>query len=138
MKRLLGVFTLLAFALVLSANSQKAAAPKLTIAEAIETVRALNTAELEVYLKSGSYCSLGLAIRNLKEPVGSIAVRSIETTPESSWLNLKGYRLSLLIAADSKHYQLALTPAEASGDCADGIFSDESGTIYSGAALGCK
>jgi hypothetical protein len=105
-------------------------------AEALDTIRALNTAEVTEFMQHNAYVPLGRAIQNLKWK-SDLTIRHINVPPESMSAAVKDYQISLTVSTDAKYYTVQLTPAKTAPDCAVGWFSDPSGVIYSGPSLEC-
>lgn len=123
-------------AAVMHVSHQSSATPAhLPRAEALETVRAINTAELDAFLKHKTYVPLLEASQNLKGRSGGLNL--VPAASDSSFADVRDYRISLITSPDAKHYKLSMTPASASSGCAEGFFSDESGVIYLGPPLDC-
>ena len=105
-------------------------------AEALDTIRALNTAEVTEFMQHKAYLSLGQAIQNLKWK-NDLTIKHINVPSESLSAAVKDYQISLTVSADGKYYMVRLTPDSTAPDCAAGWFSDPSGVIYSGPSLEC-
>ncbi|MGH9430863.1 MAG: hypothetical protein ACRD3T_04915 [Terriglobia bacterium] len=99
-------------------------------AEAVGLVRTINTAELDPWFKTHAYVSLEeLLQRRFLRGTGNAFVLSDASS--GGW---KGYVVSVVASADGKHYLLGLAPGSG---CGFSVFSNESGVIYTGRALGC-
>lgn len=104
--------------------------------EALDTVRALNTAEVTEFMQYKAYAPLGRVIQNLKWK-SDLSIKHITVPLESPSARVKDYEVSLNVSADAKYYLIQLTPTAAAPDCAPGWFSNPSGVIYSGPPLEC-
>jgi hypothetical protein len=119
--------------LALVVSSQTAAqSEEISEAQALSVVRALNTKELEFFIKEHAYVPLERAAQNVRLQDSSIG--SIVLTDQTSG-RIRNYTASLLTSADQKHYRLSLI-AESPG-CSTAFFTDESGVIYLGKVIDC-
>jgi len=109
----------------------------LSKSQALEIVRALNTAELDILLKTKNYAPLDSVVKGLREKPAGLA-EFVDNSSNSSSGKIRDYQVSIITSSDGKHYKLALTPLEDSPACAVAFFSDESGVIYLGTAIDCK
>jgi hypothetical protein len=92
---------------------------------ALSMLRRINTMEAEAFGTKKAY----VAADELLHPNFDIKVDSVfVTTPDRTLL--------LVISKDQKHYQAALLGNDKV--CAQDYFSNESGIIYAGKALGCE
>ncbi len=97
-------------------------------------VRRVNTAEAEYRASNQSYGNLEqiLGQRMFQSPGANTAV---PTATDETCGTLKDYKLCVISSRDGKHYTLSLVRTDT--NCGPAFFSDESGVIYPGAALGC-
>jgi hypothetical protein len=97
---------------------------------ALNLVRTLNSAEATLKAKVSAYGSLQdlMKLERLDQSYGFEWV-------DNSSAGVKDYRVSVVAAADGKHYQISMHP---SSGCGVSFFSNESGVIYQGNALGCS
>ena len=103
---------------------------QLTPKEALALVRTLNSAEQTIKINESNYCALDVLLKRADWfPRQSEIVLS-----DNSSGTLKGYRLSVVVSADGKHYQLSLRPPSG---CGVAYFTSDSGVIYEGKGLGC-
>jgi len=116
---------------------------KLTWDQALELVRVINTAELEISLgwpaaasaagTKHAYAPLAdlLKHRYFLQPRALVPVQLDSTTG-----SVKNYKLSVVASADGRHYLVGLVPSQP--ECLPALFTNESGVIYRATALGCK
>lgn len=93
-------------------------------------LRVLNTVEAEMSRTRGAFAPLSAV---LEAPMlrSSFSEASLADPTKAM---VGGRTLVLVLAEDRRHYQAMVVPAEA---CGIGVFTNESGLIYSGRALGC-
>jgi hypothetical protein len=97
--------------------------------QALALIRATNSTEHTIKFKTSSFGSLEEVIKldQLDRDFGVVL-------NDSSSATVKDYRLAIVAAPDGQHYQVSVRPGSG---CAPGFFSNESGVIYQGTALGC-
>lgn len=125
-----------------AANSQPATdnAPPPDRVLAVQGLRALNTAEVR-YAQAAGHFGTWADLRPViaKWKAGEVkgtwgeALQSLNT--DSSDDPLPGWKIRILVADDGHRYTLALHKDQ---QCDVNGFSDESGIIYLGTALGCE
>ncbi len=98
--------------------------------EALTLVRVIITNEITISATQGSFVPLD----KLLEHPSFKSRRSQITAVDSTSGTTKGYRLSVIAAADGKHFQVALIPEQS---CQTALFGSETGIIHKGRALGC-
>ena len=106
-------------------DSQTQLSPK----QALSLVRTLNSTEATIKWSRSNYGSLQDVIK-LGELGGTLSI----TAGDSSSATIKDYQLSVVLSSDSQHYQISVHPSRG---CGPSFFTNESGVIYQGAALGC-
>src|SRR5690242_3323911 len=95
--------------------------------QALALVRTAVSTEATLKMKTSAYGSL----RDVLE----IGLKSFPIVlGDSSSATVKDYRLSIVAAADGQHFQISMHPATG---CGVSFFTNESGVIYQGLALGC-
>jgi hypothetical protein len=102
----------------------------LTADEALKLIRAINTAEADLFSKSRSYAPLEDL---LKHPFLQRRPAAISQF-DSSAGTLKNYKLTVVVSG-GQHYEASLLPLT---DCDAAFFTNESGIIYSGRSIGCS
>ena len=119
--------------LAVSAAASQGVSPKPgdPFKEGILMLRVLNTVEAEMNHTGGTFVPLSAV---LEAPMlrSSFSEASL-TDPTKAMVG--GRSLVLVLAEDRKHYQAMVLPTES---CGTGVFTNESGLIYSGRALGCE
>ena len=105
---------------------------QLSSRQALNLVRTMATVEATIKMKRSSYGSIQDAIA-LGQSYGDFKDVAISSTDSSS-ATLKDYRISLVASADGQHFQISLRPISG---CGVSFFTNESGPIYQGNALGC-
>lgn len=134
---------------LMSQTPERAGAPdQLSLKNAVELVRRINTAEAELFMSTQVYVSMDKLVghrlfANSQPTSNSDAVSNAPqatdqlspTLIDSSSGKLKNYKVFVIVSPDGKHYQVAMV--EATPRCASAVFSNESGVIYSAKALGC-
>lgn len=111
-------------------TSPSTSAEQLTQEEALRWVRNINTAQVQPFVQEKSYLSLdGLFTRGALPRLAALATL---TTPISA--TVKNYNLVVSPSTDGKRYHLSLVPKSG---CEPAFFSNESGIIFVGKALGC-
>jgi hypothetical protein len=127
---LIPLVTIVAGLAVVAVPRFQEAKDQLSAKQALALVRTLNSSEATMKLKDSSYGSLRdvMKLERLDQRYGFDWV-------DNSSATVKDYRLSVVTAADGKHYQISLHP---SSGCGVSFFSNESGVIYQGNALGCS
>ena len=116
---------LLALSSVLAAQNTRLSAD-----DALHVVRAANTAELDVKLKTQQFVGLQTL---LEHKIIKHTGASFNSQGGSSAM-VANYQLSIVVSEGRDHYRLSMVPVE---QCATAYFSDDSGVIYLGKALGC-
>ena len=132
MKTVLRSLTILVFvsALCIPALSERQEAGNtFSTKQALALIRATNSTEHTIRFKTSSFGSLEEVIKldQLDRDFGVVL-------NDSSSATVKDYRLAVVVASDGQHYQVSVRPGSG---CAPGFFSNESGVIYQGTALGC-
>lgn len=120
------------FSLAWLGGPQQKAASQPPQAEAV--VRTVNTAEAEYRTSRGVFGDLEDIISGglLKTPNASVTA---PTVADETTATVDGYKLSVVSSPDGKHYSVTVEADPPS--CRTAFFSDESGVIYTGQALGC-
>jgi hypothetical protein len=99
--------------------------------EAVIILRVVNTVQAQMSRPAGAYGSLAqvLASPMFKEQFSGASGTDSATATV-------GHRtLVLVVSDDQKHYQAMVTPTDT---CGVTMFTNETGLIYSGRALGCN
>ena len=99
--------------------------------EGIAMLRVLNTVEAEMNHKHGAFVPLSAV---LEAPMLKSGFSEVSLSEPTKAL-VGGRTLVLLLSEDRKHYQAMVLPTES---CGIGVFTSESGLIYTGRALGCE
>jgi hypothetical protein len=125
------LFSLGLLAMSISASQAEPPKPADPIKEGILMLRVLNTVAAEMNHKGGTFVGLSAI---LESPMlrKSFSEASLADPTRAV---VGGRTLVLVLAEDRKHYQAMVLPAE---QCGVGVFTNESGLIYSGRALGCE
>jgi hypothetical protein len=113
-----------------SQNQQK---EELSDNEALELLRAVNTAQLDLRMARQPYAPLQKILQRrffVETEVGSDI-----TTVDSNTGTKKGYEISVCVFGEGRRYIASVVPVERG--CRVAFFTDESGVIYQGRALGC-
>jgi hypothetical protein len=99
--------------------------------EAVVILRVVNTVQAQLSRLAGTYGSLAqvLAAPMFKEQFSS------PSRIDSATAAIGKRTLVLVASEDQKHYQAMVTPTD---KCAVIVFTNETGLIYSGRALGCE
>jgi len=106
---------------------------QLSSRQALNLVRTIASVEATIKMKRSSYGSIQDAIA-FGQSYGDFKDVAISSTDSSS-ATVKDYRISLVASADGQHFQVSLRPISG---CGLGFFTNESGVIYQGNALGCS
>jgi hypothetical protein len=119
--------------LALSVGASQAVSPKPNdpFKEGVLMLRVLNTVEAEMNHTGGTFVPLSAV---LETPVLRRSFSEASMADPTKAI-VGGRALVLVLAEDRKHYQAMVSPAER---CGIGVFTNESGLIYSGRALGCE
>ena len=98
--------------------------------EAVVMLRMLNTAQASLNGDSGTYRPLTtvLGTELFTQRYGAL------TTIDPTTVVVNGQKLALILIDGGKRYVASVTPAE---PCGQAAFTNESGLIYTGRALGC-
>ncbi len=109
---------------------------RVTQQKLVQTLRFLNTAELEYSIQNKRYASQEELFAWLHES-GKLARAPGDLSPEG----LRPYELTINTIAGGTHYQITLKRPSDMHDkatwCQPAAFSDEQGVIFLGLALGC-
>jgi hypothetical protein len=102
---------------------------QLSSKQALALVRTLSSTEATLKGMGSGYGSLkdALKLGQLEKSFSIVAI-------DNSSATVKDYRISVAATADGKHFQISLHPASG---CGVSFFTNESGVIYQGIALGC-
>ena len=126
-------------AMAIESSSQEAPGPSQARPQALSTIRLINTAEVYFHRSAGAYGTFADLVSKgtLKETAGlnpdlgsaygRLALQD-QTEP------LRDFDLALVVAADGKSYKLSVLEKKR---CGMAFFTDDSGIIYQGKALGC-
>ena len=119
--------------LALGVGASQEVSPKPTDAfkEGVVMLRVVNTVEARMRGAGGTFVPLAEV---LEAPMLKSSFSEASLTEPTRAL-IVGRSLVLVLAEDRKHYQAMVSPAE---QCGIGVFTNESGLIYSGRALGCE
>jgi hypothetical protein len=98
--------------------------------EAVMILRVLNTVQAQMSHPAGAYGSLA---QILASPMFKKQFNGASRT-DSATAAIGERTLVLVASEDQKHYQAMVTPTD---KCGVTMFTNESGLIYSGHALGC-
>ena len=105
--------------------------------EAVWLARAISTSEFELSATRNGFVSLDKLMEHrnvLMEERNMQSLKEYVKLTDATSGTAKGWRLSVIAAADGKHFHLALIPDQ---PCQTALFSNESGLIYTGKAGGC-
>jgi hypothetical protein len=128
------LFAVIAGAFPFVVESQNQQKEELSDNEALELLRAVNTAEVDVKLMAKQpYAPLEQLLQH-RFFVGKELGSNI-TKVDSNTGTKKGYEISVCVLGEGKRYIAAVVPVERG--CRVAFFTDESGVIYQGRALGC-
>jgi hypothetical protein len=105
---------------------------KLSSRQALNLVRTMATVEVTIKMKRSSYASIQDVIA-LGQSSGDFRDVVISSNDSSS-ATVKDYRVSVVVSADGQHFQISQHPVSG---CGVSFFTNESGVIYQGNALGC-
>jgi len=115
---------------VLSAQNEQSEA--LSESEAIEVLRIVNTAQLDLKMTKGRYGGLEELTSHR-----AFAGRLLRPTlVGSDRATMKNYEVFLFLLPEGERYNVSLLPAQ--GGCQAAFFTGDSGVIYKGLALGCE
>jgi type II secretory pathway pseudopilin PulG len=106
-------------------NSQS----RLSSKDALALVRSLNSRQATFKLSHSTYGSLQDVVM-----LGHLDKSFSITSGDSSSATVNDYRVSIVVSSDGLHYQLSMHP---DSGCGASFFTNESGVIYQGSALGC-
>jgi hypothetical protein len=115
---------------VTGATQVPAPKPADPLREGVVILRVLNTVEAEMNRK-GAFVPLSAV---LEAPMLKSGFPEA-TLSEPTKALVGGRTLVFVLSEDRKHYQAMVPPTES---CGIGVFTNESGLIYSGRALGCE
>lgn len=103
---------------------------RLSSREALSLIRTMNSTEHSFKMKNSSFGSLEDVIKygQLDRTKPGIVLS------DGNSGTLRDYQLSVVASGDGRHYQISLRP---SSGCGISFFTNESGVIYQGQALGC-
>jgi len=102
---------------------------QLSSKQALALVRTLSSTEATFKGMGSGYGSLQDALK-----LGQLEKSFSIVVIDSSSATVKDYRISVAATADGQHFQISLHPASG---CGVSFFTNESGVIYQGIALGC-
>ena len=124
---------LLIISLLALTGATQAVAPKLAdpLKEGVAMLRVLNTVEAELNHKGGAFVPLSAV---LEAPMLKSGFPEASLSEPTKAL-VGGRTVLLVLSEDRKHYQAMVQPTES---CGIGVFTNESGLIFSGRALGCE
>jgi hypothetical protein len=122
------VFTLTAVVGALALSNGQEDPARLSSKEALGLIRTMNSTEHSFKMKSSSFGSLEDVIK-----LGQLDKHGIVLSDGNSGI-IKDYQLSVVTSSDGRHYQISLRPG---AGCGVSFFTNESGVIYQGQALGC-
>ncbi|HEX7962462.1 MAG TPA: hypothetical protein VF493_21290 [Terriglobales bacterium] len=103
-------------------------------AAAVGEVRALNTAEMRYHSNHGRYA--GLEELKSSDEWQKNLEQMKKFTGQDNLDFVAGYDSSVIVDAQGKTYRISVKPK--TGMCESSFFSDESGVIFEGIALGCE
>ena len=103
---------------------------ELSSKQALSLVRTINTVQAIIKRSRSNYGSLQDVVKPEFQLDKSLSIIS----SDGSSATVKDYRLSLVASVDGQHYQISLHPISG---CGVSFFTNESGVIYQGKALGC-
>lgn len=127
------LFVAVVGALPVVVASQKQQTEELSESEAIEFLRAVNTAQLELQMAKQRYAPLQQLLQH-RFFAGKDLGSNI-TIVDSNTGMTKGYEISVYVLGEGKRFKLSVVPVERG--CRVAFFTDESGVLYRGQALGC-
>jgi len=101
----------------------------------VNSIRLLNTAEVEYLMKNGRFANQDEILSHLKE-------KGLSKRSAIDLENPKPYELSIATSADGKHYLITLKRPSDMNDknswCKTAAFSDDRGVIFLGQAINCE
>ena len=124
------VLTLTGVVSALALSNGQEETVRLSSKEALSLIRTMNSIEHSFKMKSSSFGSLEDLIKF--DPL-DLTKPGIVLSDDNSG-TLKDYQLSVVASSDGRHYQISLRPGSG---CGASFFTNESGVIYQGQALGC-
>lgn len=104
---------------------------QLSSVEAVKLMRLINTAEGEFVLKGQTYVSLD----KLLQQRSLMSFRPVIAMADGTSGRIKDHYLVVAASEDGRHYQVTLVPGKS---CDTAMFSNESGLVYQGKAMGCS
>jgi hypothetical protein len=123
------LFTVAAALAVVAVPRFQESKDQLSAKQALALVRTVSSTEASLKYKASGYGSLHdvieLAQLDKSWPLVSL---------DSSSATVKDYRIAVMVAADGQHFQVSMHPTTG---CGVSFFTNESGVIYQGLALGC-
>jgi len=131
MKKSLHLIAILLFVSALSIpvlSKRQEARSMLSTKQALALIRTTNSTEHTIKFKTSSFGSLEDVIK-LSQLDRDLVLN------DSSSATVKDYRLAIVASPDGQHYQVSLHPISG---CGASFFTNESGVIYQGNALGCS
>ncbi len=123
---------LMAFVILPARSGADQSSNQLSAHEALELVRTINTAELEMVMTRGAYHSLEDLLQSRFFENREI----VPTLKDIYTATVKDYKLSIVTFAEGKQYVVSLVPT-GEPQCRPALFSDQVGVIYPGKSLGC-
>jgi hypothetical protein len=101
----------------------------------VDAVRTLNTYEVSFRRDNGRFA-------NREEILTFLQQKGVLSRTATDLVNLKPYELAITTTQNGQHYQITLKRPSDMNDtgtwCKTAAFSDDSGMIFLGAALGCE
>jgi hypothetical protein len=124
------VFTLTAVVGALALSNGQEDPARLSPKEALGLIRTMNSTEHSFKMKSSSFGCLEdvIELGQLDRTKPGIVLNDVNSG------TVKDYQLSVVTSSDGRHYQISLRPG---AGCGVSFFTNESGVIYQGQALGC-
>jgi hypothetical protein len=129
---LIPILTIAAALAVVAVPRLQESKDQLSSKQALNLVRTIASVEATIKIKRSSYGSIQDAIA-FGQSYGDFKDIAISATDSSS-ATMKDYRISLVASADGQHFQISMRPILG---CGVSFFTNESGVIYQGNALGC-
>ncbi len=105
---------------------------EITKFQAFALVRSANTGQAEAFGRTHRYVPLEVLLRT-RFFQGRSDIPTISPTDRTA-AEVGNYRLLVVVSPGAQHYAVQLVPVSG---CGPALFSNESGVIYPGTALGC-
>ncbi len=106
----------------------------LSEAEAVQLLRTINTAQLDLRMAKHPYASLADLLQHRFLQGANLA--SSIVVQDGSTGTVRGYGITVSAVANGKQYTVSLLPTERG--CKVALATNESGVIYRGLPLGCE